>query len=288
MLQPVLVEFSQQPAVAHWLDPYVFFLTGRTVAGKRKDIRPSMNHSVDNVRDFINICAGYGSHDHASDPGAVDTTDLLQCDVKAARFAEPVVGFSHAVQGKLIFLTSVILQAAADLVTRAAAGDARDVEVLRALGARNFDCAVVAASSDVGDSALITLNLKELGVSRVVGKASSGVHRKVLEKIGADQVVFPEQEMAVRLARNLSNVDVLNFIELSKDFSVVERRCPPQWQNGTLRGLDIRVKYHLNVVAVRRESGETVISPDGDFVMQAGDCLLVLGSNQDIERMEEL
>ena len=180
------------------------------------------------------------------------------------------------------------VQLVADVVTQAVAADARDPEALRALGVRNYDCAVVAISGDVGDSALITLNLKELGVSRVVGKASSGVHRKVLEKIGADQVVFPEQEMAVRLARNLSNVDVLNFIELSKDFSVVERRCPPQWQKGTLRGLDIRARYRLNVVAVRRESGETVIAPDGDFVLQAGDCLVVLGSNQDIERMEEL
>lgn len=180
------------------------------------------------------------------------------------------------------------VQLVADVVTQAVAADARDPEALRALGVRNYDCAVVAISGDVGDSALITLNLKELGVSRVVGKASSGVHRKVLEKIGADQVVFPEQEMAVRLARNLSNVDVLNFIELSKDFSVVERRCPPQWCSGTLRGLDIRAKYRLNVVAVRKESGETVIAPDGDFTLEAGDCLLVLGSNQDIERMEEL
>lgn len=180
------------------------------------------------------------------------------------------------------------VQAVADLVTQAVAADARDPEALRALGVRNYDCAVVAISADVGDSALITLNLKELGVPRVVGKASSAVHHKVLEKIGADQVVFPEQEMAVRLARNLSNVDVLNFIELSKDFSVVERRCPPQWQGGTLRGLDIRAKYRLNVVAVRREDGETVIAPDGDFMMQGGDCLLVLGHNQDIERMEKL
>ncbi len=180
------------------------------------------------------------------------------------------------------------VQAVADVVTQAVAADARDPEALRALGVRNYDCAVVAVSADVGDSALITLNLKELGVARVVGKASSVVHNKVLEKIGADQVVFPEREMAVRLARNLSDVDVLNFIELSKDYSIVERRCPPQWQGGTLRGLDIRAKYHLNVVAVRRESGETIISPDGDFTMQAGDCLVVLGENQNIERMERL
>lgn len=180
------------------------------------------------------------------------------------------------------------VQAVADVVTRAVAADAMDPEVLRALGVRNCDCAVVAFSTDVGDSALITLNLKELGVPRVVCKASSAVHHKVLEKIGADQVVFPEQEMALRLARNLSNVDLVNFIELSKDFSVVERRCPQQWVGGTLRGLDIRAKFHLNVVAVRLESSEMVIAPDGNYMLKEGDCLVVLGSNQDIERMERL
>lgn len=180
------------------------------------------------------------------------------------------------------------IQAAADLVTRAAAGDARDPEVLHALGARNFDCAVVATSSDVGDSALITLNLKELGVPRVVSKANSAVHRKVLEKIGADQVVFPEQEMALRLARNLSNVDVLNFIELSADYSIVERRCPRQWQGKSIRELDIRAKYHINVIAVRQEEKDMMIAPGGDYRFETEDNLVVLGTNEDIERMEKL
>ena len=180
------------------------------------------------------------------------------------------------------------VQAAADLVTRAAAGDARDPEVLRALGARNFDCAVVAFSADVGDSALITLNLKELGVGKVVSKASSAVHRKVLEKIGADQVVFPEQEMALRLARNLSNVDILNFIELSEDYSVVERRCPRQWLDKTIRDLDIRALYRLNVIAVRQGDGTMLIAPGVEYLLRAGDCMVVLGTNQDIERVDKL
>ena len=118
------------------------------------------------------------------------------------------------------------VQAAADVLTQAVTADARDPEVLRAVGARNFDCAVVAFSADVGDSALVTLNLKEQGVARVVSKVSSVVHRKVLEKIGADQVVFPEQEMALRLAHSLSNGDILNFIELSDEYSMVEQKVP--------------------------------------------------------------
>ena len=177
------------------------------------------------------------------------------------------------------------VQAAADLVTRAAAGDARDPEVLRALGARNFDCAVVAFSADVGDSALITLNLKELGVGKVVSKASSAVHRKVLEKIGADQVVFPEQEMALRLARNLSNVDILNFIELSADYSVVERRCPRQWFGKTIRELDIRAKYGVNVIAVR-ENGKVHVTLDANRPLNDHITLVLLGENDRLAKVK--
>lgn len=179
------------------------------------------------------------------------------------------------------------VQAVADLVTQAVLGDGRDPEVLRTLGARHFDCAVVAVSSDVGDSALMTLNLKELGVPRVVSKASSAVHRKVLEKIGADLVVFPEQEMALRVARSLDNGDILNYIELSDNYSMVERRLPSGWAERSIVELDIRAKYHLTVIAVCREQ-EMTISPGRDYRFRAGDSLVVLGRNDDIQKLEEM
>lgn len=179
------------------------------------------------------------------------------------------------------------VQACADFITQAVVGDARDPEVLKALGAKNFDCAVVAFSNNVGDSALITLNLKELGLEHVVSKASSEVHRKVLEKIGADQVVFPEQEMALRLAQRLDNGDILNYIELSNEYSMMERVMPVGWSGSTLAQLNIRAKYHLSIIAVRRGM-DMVISPGGDFALQAQDCLVVLGRNSDIQRMEQI
>lgn len=179
------------------------------------------------------------------------------------------------------------VQAVADVLTQAVAADARDPEVLRTVGARNFDCAVVAFSADVGDSALITLNLKEQGVARVVSKASSAVHRKVLEKIGADQVVFPEQEMALRLAHSLSNGDILNFIELSDEYSMVEHKVPKSWAGHTIVELNIRAKYHLTVIAVRREGGMT-ISPGRDFAFAPEDSMVVLGCNEDIRALEGL
>lgn len=175
----------------------------------------------------------------------------------------------------------------ADFVTRAVAGDARDPDVLRAIGARNFDCAVVAFSSDVGDSALITLNLKEMGVPKVVSKASSAVHRKVLEKIGVDEVVFPEQEMAQRLARSLDNGDILNFIDVSEEYSMAERVLPKSWANQSIIELNIRAKYHLTVIGVRR-AGQMTISPGPDYRFELGESLVVLGRDEDIRRLEKL
>ena len=169
------------------------------------------------------------------------------------------------------------VQAVADHVTHAVVGDARDPEVLSGVGARNFDCAVVAAGSDVGTSALITLNLKELNGPRVVGKANSSVHR---------MVVFPEQEMALSLARRLINGDIVNFIELSNEYSIVERTLPESWVGKSIVDLNIRAKWKLTVIAVRRGDAMT-IAPGGDFVFQSPeDCLVVLGRNSDIERLE--
>ena len=179
------------------------------------------------------------------------------------------------------------VQRVAEKVTHAVTGDARDPSVLRALGVRNYDCAVVAVGDDIGNSALITLNLKEIGVKRVICKAQSHVHRKVLEKIGADRVVFPEQEMALRLARNLANGDILNFIELSEEYSIMECRCPRQWQGKSIRELDARARHRLNIIAIRRGGGMT-ISPGGEYALQEEDELVVLGRNEDIREVERL
>ena len=180
------------------------------------------------------------------------------------------------------------VQPLADRVTHAVVGDARDSDVLSSIGARNFDCAVVAAGGYLGMSALITLNLKELQGPKVVGKANSEVHAKVLKKIGADLVVFPEREMALRLAHSLASSDILNFIELSDEYSIVERMVPREWVGKSIVQLDIRAKWKLTVIAVR--TGEKMnVAPDRDFVFQSEeDCLVVLGHNKDIDRLERI
>ena len=181
------------------------------------------------------------------------------------------------------------VQKVADQVTHAVTGDARDPAVLRALGVRNYDCAIVAVGDDVGNSALITLNLKDLGVKRVICKAQSHVHRKVLEKIGADRVLFPEHEMGVKLAQGLSSSSVLNFIELSEDYGIVEIAIPRAWQGQTIRDLDIRARYHVNIIAIRRGAeGELNIAPGAEYQLESGDVVVTLGRNDDINRLQDL
>ena len=106
-------------------------------------------------------------------------------------------------------------------------------------------------------------------------------------EIGADRVVFPEQEMALRLARNLANGDILNFIELSEEYSIMECRCPRQWQGKSIRELDVRARHRLNIIAIRRGGGMT-ISPGGEYALQEEDELVVLGRNEDIREVERL
>ena len=181
------------------------------------------------------------------------------------------------------------IQNIADQVTHAVAGDARDPAVLRALGVRNYDCAIVAAADDVGSSALVTMNLKELGVKKVICKAQSHVHWKVLQKIGADMVVFPEYEMGMKLAQNLSSSNILNFIELSEDYGIVELAAPKSWQGRSIRDLNVRAKYKVNIIAVRRgKDGALNVAPGASYVIEPGDAVVALGRTEDINHLQDL
>lgn len=180
----------------------------------------------------------------------------------------------------------LVQQISAD-VTHAVVADARDKEVLRALGAKEFDCAIVAIGGSLADSVLATMNVKELGIPKVVCKAHDETHRQVLRKLGADQVVIPEQEQAVRLARSLSSHNVLDYIELSQEYGILEVPAPKVWLGKTLKELNVRAKMGVNIIAV--ESGtHTNVSPAADYCIQAGDVLVVLGDNYALEAVQKL
>lgn len=172
-------------------------------------------------------------------------------------------------------------------VTQAVVGDARDKDVLKALGVGSFDCALVAIGNDLSASVLATMNLKELGVPYIVCKAYDDTHRRVLEKLGADRVIIPEQEQADRLAKSLASPNVLDYIELSEEYGIVELPVPGSWVGKNLKQLNVRAKLGVNIIALRR-SGEITVSPNPDDPMQNGDVLVVLGSTKQLAAMQKL
>lgn len=172
-------------------------------------------------------------------------------------------------------------------VTHAVVADARDKGVLRALGAANFDCAIVAIGGSLADSVLATMNVKELGVTRVVCKAHDETHRQVLLKLGADQVVIPEQEHAARLARSLSSHNVLDYIELSPDYGIVEVPAPKSWVGKTLKELNVRASLGLNILAVK-QGKQINVSPAADYTIEQNDIMVVLGNTQALEKVQKI
>lgn len=180
-----------------------------------------------------------------------------------------------------------LVQPVSDLVTQAVVGDARDKEVLRALGAKDFECAIVAIGDDLADSVLATMNLKELGVPYIVCKASDETHRQVLMKLGADRVVIPEQEHADRLAKNLSSPNVLDYIELSEEYGIIELPAPKSWQGKSLKELNVRAKMGVNIIAV--EKGRKInVSPAADYRIEAEDIMVVLGDTAALDAVQKL
>lgn len=179
-----------------------------------------------------------------------------------------------------------IIQNIVDNITHAVQADATDENTLRALGARNFDVAIVSIGDDIQASILVTLILKEIGIKYVVAKAQNELHGKVLYKIGADRVVFPERDMGIRVAHNLVSSNILDYIELSPEYSIVEVNALPAWFDKSLRQLDMRIKYGLNIMAIKRPD-YIKISPSADDVILKGDILVVVGQKRDIEKLEK-
>ena len=181
------------------------------------------------------------------------------------------------------------MQHIADSVTRAVCGDAQDESVLTSLGVRNFDCCVVAIGTDVEASILITVMLKELGAKQVVCKALSALHARVLERVGADRVIQPEKEMGQRLAQHLGRTNVVDFIGLSDEFSILEIKTPKSWVGKSLGQLGVRTKYDINVLGIRHGEGSHVdVTPRPDDCIAENDLLLILGTNKNVNKVVEL
>lgn len=172
----------------------------------------------------------------------------------------------------------------ADIVTCAMVADISDPHVLDNLGLHNLDCVIIGVSTNMQVSIMATILAKEKGAAFVVAKAENEIHKHILEKIGADKIVFPEAEMGVRLARNLMGGEFVDLVELSKTFSLVEMPVPSMWVGKSLRQLNVRGNYGLNIIGIKK--GENLeVNLDPDQPMDAMMTLIIVGKNQDFSKI---
>ncbi|MPQ42633.1 potassium channel family protein [Clostridium tarantellae] len=179
-----------------------------------------------------------------------------------------------------------LVQDISDSVTHAVQMDATDEGALRTLGIRNFDVAVVTIGANIQSSVMATLLVKELGVKYIIAKGNSDIHAKVLYKIGADRVILPEKDMGVRVAHNLVSSSILDYIELSPDYSIIEIETPEEWHNKTLRDLSLRSRYGINVMAIKK-GHDVNISPYAEDIVEPNDIVVAIGSAEDLSKLEE-
>lgn len=174
----------------------------------------------------------------------------------------------------------------ASLVSSSVQADITEEQALKSLGINNYDAAIIATGSNLEASIEATLICKDGGVNQVIAKASSGSHARILEKIGADYIVFPEADTAERLARSLVGPNLLEVIEFSDEFSIIEIKAHKSWLGKNLIDLDFRNEYQMNVVAFERD-GQMIIDFDPSLEIEENDILVLIGTSENAKELEK-
>lgn len=177
-----------------------------------------------------------------------------------------------------------IVQDIADKVTLAVQADVTDLNTLHSLGLQNADIAVISLASDINASLNAVINVQELGIPIIYAKAHNEKHARVLYKLGVDKILFPEKEMGERLAENLVSGNVYDLFELDTEHTVTEVAVSESWVGKSLIQLDLRGKYKLNVIAIKR-NGEAIISPEPNEVVREKDTIIVVGEDKTIDAL---
>ena len=203
--------------------------------------------------------------------------------IGCGRFGSSVASTMHLLGHQVMAIdkNEDSVQSISDKVTHSLIVDVTDEQALRSLGLGNFDVAVVAIGSDIRASIMATLIAKEMGVELIICKAKDELQAKVLYKIGADRVVFPERDMGVRVAHNLVSDNILDHIELDPEYSIVEIVTPNSWVGKTLIELELRARYEITVLAIKTVKNINV-TPSPDEELTAGSILVIIGQNTSI------
>jgi len=196
--------------------------------------------------------------------------------------ATTLVELGHEVLG--VDNDEEIVNTLKDKITQAVQADITEERVLKELGVKNFDTAIVSIGTDLEASILVTMMLKEMGLKYIIAKAQNNLHAKVLKKIGVDKVVFPERDMGARIAQRLITPNIKDYIELEPNYNIMEIEALPEFIDKSLSELDMRNKYGINVLAIKRESNFN-ISPRAKDVIKKDDLLIVIGETKIITEL---
>ena len=177
------------------------------------------------------------------------------------------------------------IQDIADSVSYAMCGDVTEPEFMKTIGARNLDGAVIAISENLEAAIMATMISKEMGISYVLVKAMDELQGKILEKVGADSIVYPEIDMGERVAKKLISTEFIDWIELSPDYSLTEKLLPKQWEGKSLAELRVREKYGINVIGILKED-KMDMALDPSKPLQPNDMLFIIGKNSDLEKFK--
>lgn len=170
------------------------------------------------------------------------------------------------------------------IVTHAVCADVTVEGTLEALGVQNFDTAIIGISSNIEAAIMATVEAKELGVKTVIVKAKDTTHGNIMDKLGADRIIIPERDAGVRLAHNLTSSKIVDYIEVSDEFSLMEVKSPSVWCKKSIESLNIRENYGVTIVGIRSKSN-AIINPSPKYKIELGDILLVIGKVTDIENL---
>lgn len=179
------------------------------------------------------------------------------------------------------------IQKIKDFSTRAILADATDKELLETIGIQEDDVVIVSFGEDLAASTLLTLHLKEFNVKEIIVKAPNEDHKRILEKVGATEVIIPEKEMASKVAKSLISPNVLDYIPLSQDYTISEIAPPSSFLGKTIGELQLRKKHHIGVIASRDVLTDQIqMIPSADFVIKDSDILVVIGKEKDIQNLK--
>jgi len=174
-----------------------------------------------------------------------------------------------------------------NILKNAIIGDASDGKILKDIGAENFDVAFVCIG-DIEASVMIALNLKELRIKSIIAKAINKKHGKVLTKIGATEIVYPEEHMGKRIAELTMNTDIIEHLKFTDNFVLVEVKAPSIFWNNSLIKLDVRNKYNINIVGIKKSKGEFLPNPTANVVIEEGDVLVIITDKKTVESFNKL